>query len=94
MTEQVRYRINRNLVKRAEKVCDELGMTPTQAVSMFFAQLVKLGGLPFRPSNFPALNEYGATVADAQAAEARAREELDADEKAGRLVTFKGKLPS
>ena len=94
MTEQVRYRINRNLVKRAEKVCDELGMTPTQAVSMFFAQLVKLGGLPFRPSTFPALEEYGATVADAQAAEARAREELDADEKAGRLVAFKGKLPS
>ncbi len=94
MTEQVRYRINRSLVKRAEKVCDDLGMTPTQAVSMFFAQLVKLGALPFRPSNFPALEEYGATVADAQAAEARAREELDADEKAGRLVTFKGKLPS
>ena len=94
MTEQVRYRINRNLVKRAEKVCDELGMTPTQAVSMFFAQLVKLGGLPFRPSTFPALDEYGATVADAQAAEARAREELDADEKAGRLVAFKGKLPA
>lgn len=94
MTEQVRYRINRNLVKRAEKICDDLGMTPTQAVSMFFAQLVKLGALPFRPSNFPALEEYGATVADAQAAEARAREELDADEKAGRLVTFKGKLPS
>ena len=94
MTEQVRYRINRNLVKRAEKVCDDLGMTPTQAVSMFFAQLVKLGALPFRPSSFPALEEYGATVADAQAAEARAREELDADERAGRLVTFKGKLPS
>jgi len=94
MTEQVRYRINRNLVKRAEKVCDELGMTPTQAVSMFFAQLVKLGGLPFRPSSFPALEEYGATMADAQAAEAKAREELDADERAGRLVPFKGKLPS
>ena len=94
MTEQVRYRINRNLVKRAEKVCDELGMTPTQAVSMFFAQLVKLGGLPFRPSSFPALEEYGASMADAQAAEAKAREELDADERAGRLVPFKGKLPS
>ena len=94
MTEQVRYRINRNLVKRAEKICDDLGMTPTQAVSMFFAQIVKLGGLPFRPSNFPALEEYGATVAEAQAAEARARKELDEDEEAGRLVTFKGKLPS
>jgi addiction module RelB/DinJ family antitoxin len=94
MTEQVRYRINRSLVKKAERVCGDLGMTPTQAVSMFFAQLVKLGALPFRPSNFPALEEYGATVADAETAEAKARKELDADEKAGRLVTFKGKLPS
>ncbi len=29
MTEQVRFRIDRDLVKRAEKVCDNLGMTPT-----------------------------------------------------------------
>jgi len=49
-----------------------LGMTPTQAVSMFFAQLVNLGALPFRPSSFPALEEYGATVADAQPDEAGA----------------------
>jgi hypothetical protein len=60
---------------------------------MFFAQLVKVGGLPFRPSNFPALNEYGATLEEATAAEAAARKELEADEKAGRLVEFKGKLP-
>ena len=89
MTEQVRYRIDRALVKQAEKVCNDLGMTPTQAVRMFFTQLVKLGALPFRPSRFPALEEYGATVADAQAAEARARAELDADEKAGRLVALR-----
>jgi addiction module RelB/DinJ family antitoxin len=37
MTEQVRFRINRDLVKEAEEVCQELGMTPSQAVSMFFA---------------------------------------------------------
>jgi addiction module RelB/DinJ family antitoxin len=93
MTEQVRFRINRDLVKEAEKVCEELGMTPTQAVSMFFAQLVRLGGMPFRPSAFPALDEYGATLADAKAAEARARRELRAHQKAGRLVKFTGKLP-
>jgi len=60
---------------------------------MFFAQMVKVGGVPFRPSNFPALEEYGVTLAEAEAAEARARRELDADEKAGKLVEFKGKLP-
>ena len=68
-------------------------MTPTQAVSMFFAQLVRLGSLPFRPSAFPALDEYGATLAEVKAAEAQAREELRADQKAGRLVKFTGKLP-
>ena len=92
MTEQVRFRIDRDLVKRAEKVCDNLGMTPTQAVRMFFAQLVKLQALPFRPSEFPALEEYGATLADSEAAEARMRKELEADRKAGKVVEFTGKL--
>ena len=93
MTEQVRYRIDKKLVKEAEKVCQELGLAPSQAVSMFFAQLVRVGGLPFRPSKFPTLDEYGATLAEAEAAEAHARRELRADEKAGRLVEFRGKLP-
>jgi len=93
MTEQVRYRINKKLVKQAEKVCEEIGISPSQAVSMFFAQMVKVGGVPFRPSTFPALAEYGVTLADAEAAETEARKELDADDKAGHLVEFKGKLP-
>jgi addiction module RelB/DinJ family antitoxin len=50
MTEQVHYRIDRSLVKRTKKICAELGITPTQAVSMFFAQLCRVGGLPFRPT--------------------------------------------
>ena len=93
MTEQVRYRIDRRLVREAEKVCKEIGIAPSQAVSMFFAQLVKAGGLPFRPSSFPALDDYGATVGEALAAENRAREELEEDRNAGRLVAFTGKLP-
>ena len=94
MTGQVKYRIDRNLVKQAEKVCDDLGITPTQAVRMFFVQLVKLGALPFRPASFPALEEYGATLAEADAAERRARAELDDDERAGKLINFTGKLPA
>ena len=92
MTEQVRYRIDERLVAEAEKICEELGISPSQAVSLFFAQLVKLGGLPFRPSAFPALDEYGVTLAEAKAKEAEVKKELAADEKAGRLVEFKGKL--
>jgi addiction module RelB/DinJ family antitoxin len=93
MTEQIRYRISRDLVKQAERVCEDLGLSPTQAVSLFFAQLVKLGALPFRPSTFPALDEYGATLADADAAEDRALREIQADRKAGKVVRFTGKLP-
>ena len=92
MTEQVRYRIDRNLIREAETVCKDLGMSPAQAVSMFFAQLVKVRGLPFRPSSFPALDEYGVSLAEAEAAVDKARRELNADAKAGRLVEFEGKL--
>jgi addiction module RelB/DinJ family antitoxin len=93
MTEQVRYRIDRQLVKQAEQVCGELGLAPSQAVSMFFAQLVKLRALPFRASEFPALEEYGATLAEADAAEQAAREELQASRKAGKVFRFTGRLP-
>jgi addiction module RelB/DinJ family antitoxin len=92
MTKQVRYRIERRLVRDAEKVCRELGIAPSQAVSMFFAQLIKTGGLPFRPSTWPALDDYGATASEALAAEDRARRELRDDESAGRLIEFTGKL--
>lgn len=50
MTEQVHYRIDKTLVKRVKKVCADLGITPTQAVSMFFAQLARNRGLPFHPT--------------------------------------------
>jgi addiction module RelB/DinJ family antitoxin len=93
MKEQVRYRLDRDLVKRAYRICLELNLSPTQAVSMFFGQMVRLGGLPFRPSTFPALEEYGVTPAQAEAALAKATEYLDRERQAGRLVEFKGKLP-
>jgi len=85
-------RINRKLARDAEAVCRKLGITPTAAVSMFFSQMVKVGGLPFRPTEFPALEEYGVTLAQAEAAEAVALEEIERDRKAGRLVKFTGTL--
>ena len=92
MTEQVRYRIDRELVKEAERVCKEIGVSPSQVVSMLFAQLVRLRALPLRPSEFPALEEYGATLAEAEAAEDRALKEIKADRKAGKVLPFTGKL--
>jgi len=49
--------------------------------------------VPFKASEFRALEEYGARLADAARAQREARLELEADRKAGRLVEFKGKLP-
>ena len=92
MTEQIRLRIDRRLVEEADEVCREMGITPTAAVSMFFAQMVKLRGLPFRPSDFPALDEYGVTLAQATAAEDSALAEIGAARKAGKLKAFSGKL--
>ena len=93
MTEQVRYRIDKNLVAEAEKVCKELGLSPSQMISVFFSQLVKLRALPFRPSEYPVLEEYGATLADAEAAEDRALKEIRKERKAGSVFNFTGKLP-
>ncbi len=92
MTEQVRYRIDKNLAREAKKVCHELGLAPSQAVSMFLAQLVKLRAVPFRPSAFPVLEEYGATLAEADAAETAALKEIQADRRAGKVSRFTGKL--
>lgn len=92
MTEQVRYRIDRKLVKEAERLCRELGLAPSQAVSMFFAQMVRLRAVPFRPSEFPALEEYGASLAEADAAEQAALKEIRRDRAAGKVHRFNGKL--
>jgi len=92
MTEQIRLRINGALVEEASAVCQEIGITPTTAVSMFFSQMVKLRGLPFRPSDFPALDEYGVTFGQATAAEDAALAEISTSRKSGRLQPFDGKL--
>jgi addiction module RelB/DinJ family antitoxin len=92
MTEQLRLRIDSRLAEEAAAVCKRLGITPTAAVSLFFAQMVKLGGLPFRPSDFPALDEYGVTLPEAEAAEDAALAEIKAARKAGKLTVFSGAL--
>ena len=92
MNEQIRIRLDKGLIKEASSVCREIGITPAAAVSMFFAQMVKLRGLPFRPTHFPALDEYGVTLAQATAAEDDALAEIAADRKAGKLTAFTGKL--
>ena len=92
MTEQIRLRIDRQLAAEAEVVCREIGITPTAAVSMFFAQMVKLRGLPFRPSDFPTLDEYAVTLAEATLAEDAALAEIDLSRESGAMRPFAGVL--
>jgi addiction module RelB/DinJ family antitoxin len=92
MTEQLRFRIDKRLAAEAAAVCAEIGLTPTAAVSAFFAQMVKVRGLPFQPSEFPVAKEYGASVDEIEAAESRALREIKSARRAGRVVPFTGKL--
>ena len=92
MSETVRIRIKPQLARDAAAVCEKIGISPSAAVSLFFAQMVKAGGLPFRPSEFPALEDYGATLAEATAAEDRALAEMSRDRKAGKTKLFTGEL--
>jgi addiction module RelB/DinJ family antitoxin len=92
-TEEFRVRIDPKLMRETKQVADEMGTTPGDIVRMLFAQVVKLRALPFRPSAFPALEDYGVTLAQAEASLASATRELEAEFASGKMVEFKGKLP-
>jgi len=46
-TAVVRARIEPVLKKRAETILDDLGVSATQAITLFYKQVVLRGGLPF-----------------------------------------------
>jgi addiction module RelB/DinJ family antitoxin len=92
MNEVARSRIDPELKRDAEAVLQELGIKPRAALEMFYAQIIKLRALPFTPSEFPVLIEYGATLAQAEAAENEAVRELESELATGKAYVFKGKL--
>jgi antitoxin component of RelBE/YafQ-DinJ toxin-antitoxin module len=47
MTEILRVRMEKDLVRKAREVCAEIGTHPQEIVRMMFAQLVKQRALPF-----------------------------------------------
>jgi addiction module RelB/DinJ family antitoxin len=47
MTELLRVRVEKSLLKEAEAVSEELGTTAQEAVRLFLTQLVKRRGIPF-----------------------------------------------
>ncbi|MBI5967945.1 MAG: type II toxin-antitoxin system RelB/DinJ family antitoxin [Deltaproteobacteria bacterium] len=46
-TETVRARIEPHLKKKAEDVLEELGLSATQAINLFYRQIMLRKGLPF-----------------------------------------------
>jgi addiction module RelB/DinJ family antitoxin len=46
-TELFRARIDRGRKTRAEKILKRVGLTPAQAVNVFFAKVEEIGGIPF-----------------------------------------------
>lgn len=92
MSEIARSRIDPNLKRDAETVLKEIGMSPRAALEAFYAQIIKLRALPFTPSQFPVLQEYGVTLEQSADAEDDALAELRDEVKAGTAYVFKGKL--
>ena len=46
-TETIRARIEPEIKRRAESVLRELGLSPTEAIRMFYRQVILRRGLPF-----------------------------------------------
>lgn len=46
-SEVVRARMEPELKKKAEAILDQLGLNPTQAITIFYRQVELRGGLPF-----------------------------------------------
>jgi DNA-damage-inducible protein J len=49
-TAMIRARTEPQVKRRAEAVIRKLGLSPTDAITMFYLQIIRLGGLPFRPN--------------------------------------------
>jgi addiction module RelB/DinJ family antitoxin len=47
MTEVFRVRLERNLIRQANKVAEEIGTSPGEIVRLMFRQMVKRRAIPF-----------------------------------------------
>lgn len=44
---RVQVQVDRNLADQVELILDAIGLTPTTALTVFYKQIVKHGGIPF-----------------------------------------------
>jgi len=79
-TEMIRARVEPGLKHEAEAVLDKLGMTPTEAITLFYKQVTLYRGLPF-PVRIP----NAATRKALQ--EARSRKDIESFESVAAWAT-------
>ncbi len=50
---RMQTRIDSKLKKEAERILEEQGFKPAQAINIFYTEITRLGGFPFLPSKVP-----------------------------------------
>ncbi len=49
-TGRIQQRINPSLQRAAESILEAQGIKPSQAIILFYTEVKRMGGLPFKPS--------------------------------------------
>lgn len=52
-TTLIQVRVDKNLKDEAEKLFEQMGLNPSAAVRLFYAQTINSGGIPFQPTVDP-----------------------------------------
>ena len=89
----LRTRIDSHRAAAVKKILAGLGLDPTSAVNMFYAQIAARRGLPFAVQEDGydyAQSEYGVTPAELDAAAKRIRRTVARERKAGTFTEFSG----
>lgn len=50
---RIQHRIETNLKNQAEAILEEQGIKPSQAITIFYTEIKRIGGFPFLPSKVP-----------------------------------------
>jgi addiction module RelB/DinJ family antitoxin len=86
VTTVVRARVEKNRANRAEKILARLGLKPSDAVNMLYAQIVQHRAIPFALVDAGAdyaRTEYGATAAELRRFVRKADRDIERERKAG-----------
>jgi len=87
-TTVIRARVDRSRAKSAEKILSRLGLKPSDAVNMLYAQIVQQRAIPFAlvdAGSDYARTEYGVTDAELKRFVRRASQEIARERRAGTI---------